>query len=416
VNESLTQDTSVFRPTLVNDLRFSYFYVSSSTVPAQEQDCAGCLGIGAPAINVPQADLSLGQSQTVLGLGRRFQLNDSVTLQRAGHRMRLGIDWEHNRGENLVWSNEPVTMTLFSPDQVRAYNQSPTLRIPLPAAFNTLNDILSLPLQSFSMGIGDPRLPEENGGTTRTSYTARLFFQDTWRLGQRLTLNYGLAWNIDRNQNYDLNKPLLLTPILGADGLGPTRKQWRNFSPSLGLAWSPARDGKTVIRAGAGIFYDFLTQPSLDPERALLGLPGLGRQNILGSSVLNPLTNIPGVSPGSRLDFRGSPTLFTGADLMAILSTIRADQQQKLTHAGDPSVLAIQITKQASSQLYPADSPVASSQQANIGVQREVARGFVVSADFAYRHFIHLGWPLDLNHFNSVRGPVIPQCTGAQAE
>jgi Carboxypeptidase regulatory-like domain len=410
--------TSVLRPTLVNDLRFSYFFISSSTVPGQEKDCAGCLGIGAPTINVPQAGLTVGQSQTILGLGRRFQLTDSVTLQRGSHRVRFGIDWEHNRGENLVWSNEPVTMTLFSPDQVRAYNARPqtpaNLRIPVPAAFNTLNDVLSLPLQNFTLGIGDPRLPEENGGTTRTSYTARLFFQDTWRLTQRLTWNYGLAWNVDRNQNYDLSKPALLAPILGSDGLGPTRKQWKNFSPSLGLAWSPSRDGKTVIRTGAGIFYDFLIQPSLDPERALLGPPGLGRQNIIGSSVPNPLSDIPGVSLGTPLDFRGSPTLFTGADLMAILPSIRTGQQQKLAYTGDPSVRAIQITKQASSQTYPANSPVASSQQADIGLQRQVARDFVVSVDFAYRHFIHLGWPLDLNHFNSVHGPVIPKCAGAQ--
>ena len=419
-DQSVLGLTSVFRPTLVNDLRFSYFFVSSSTVPAQEQDCTGCLGIGAPTINIPQAGVSIGQSQTNLGLGRRFQVTDSVTLQRGGHRARFGVDWEHNRGENLIWNSEPVTMTLFSPDQVRTYNASSrtslSSQIPLPTAFNTLNDVLSLPLQSFTVGFGDPRLPEENGGTTRTSYTARLFFQDTWRLGQRLTLNYGLAWNVDRNQNYDLNKPVLLAPILGADGLGPTRKQWRNFSPSLGLAWSPSRDGKTVIRAGAGIFYDFLTQPSLDPERALLGSPNLGRHSVDGSSVPNPLSDVPGVFPGTPLDFSGSPTLFTGAELMAILASVRADLQQQ-SDTGDPSVRAIQIFKQASiNQLYPANSPVASSQQADIGVQRQVARDFVISADFAYRHFIHLGWPLDLNHFNRVGGPVIPKCAGTQKD
>ena len=176
------------------------------------------------------------------------------------------MDWEHNRGGPLVWSNEPVTMTLFSPARVRTYNaQAPAnLRIPLPPAFLTLTDILSLPLQSFSIGIGDPRVPQENGGTVRAWNTARLFFQDTWRLERRLTLNYGLAWSIDRDQNYDLTKPAFLAPILGTDGLGPTRKNWKNFSPSLGLAWSPSQNGKTVIRTGAGIFYDFLFQGNLD--------------------------------------------------------------------------------------------------------------------------------------------------------
>ena len=216
-----------------------------------------------------------------------------------------------------------------------AYNASPQtpaiLRIPLPAAFNTLNDILSLPLQSFTLGIGDPRVPEENGGTTRTSYTARLYVQDTWRLRQRLTLNYGLAWNVDRNQNYDLSKPALLAPILGADGLGPTRKQWKNFSPSLGLAWSPARDEKTVIRAGAGIFYDFLCNPTWTPSglrsdrRVSAGRISLEVQFAIRCPIFLafPL--------GTPLDFsRTSPTLFTGADLMAILPSIRTGLQQKL--------------------------------------------------------------------------------------
>jgi hypothetical protein len=414
-DQSLLGLTSVFRPALVNDFRFSYFFVSADTVPAGEQDCPACLGVGAPQINI-QTGLSLGQSQTGLTLLRRFELSDMLTSQHGTHRARFGIDWEHNRGGNLVWNYQPVMMTLFSPDQVRTYNRSTqtpaNLRIPLPAGFGTLNDILSLPVQNFTVGIGDPHVTQEGGGTTRTSDTMRLYVEDTWRLRPQLTLNYGLAWNVDRNQNYDLSKPALLAPILGADG--PTHKQWKDFSPSLGLAWSPAHNGKTVIRAGAGIFYDFLIQPSLDPERALLGPAGLGRQNISGSLVLNPLSGIPGVPIGTRLDFTGTPTLFTGADLMEILSFVRADQEQKLT-ASDPSVSAIQITKQsAANQLYPVDSPNDSSQQLNFGVQQRLARDFVLSADFAYRHFIHLGWALDLNHFKSVHGPVIQKCIEAQ--
>ena len=109
-----------------------------------------------------------------------------------------------------------------------------------------------------------------------------------------------MGWTIDRNLNYDLSKPDLLAPILGAGGLGPTRKQWKNFSPVLGLAWSPSSNRKTVVRAGGGIFYDFLTSPPLDPERALLGPPGLGRQTVPGTSILNTLPGVPGVPAGRR--------------------------------------------------------------------------------------------------------------------
>jgi hypothetical protein len=420
-DQSLIGLTSVLRANLINDLRFSYFFISPSQLPPQQSDCPGCLGIGAPTITITQAGLSIGQSSTILGLGRRFHFSDFVSLQKGPHRSRFGMDWEHNRGGPLSWTNEPVTMTLFSPDQVRQYNASPqtpvTLRIPLPDAFYTLTDVLSLPLQSFTMGIGDPRLPQENGGTVRAWDTARLFFQDTWRLQHRLTLNYGLAWSIDRNQNYDLTKPALLAPILGTNGLGPTRKNWRNFSPSLGLAWSPSQNGNTVIRAGAGIFYDFLFQQNLDLERASLGPPGLGRQPIPGSSITNPLGGIPGVAAGVPLQFTRSPTLFTGADLMAILPSIRADQQQKLTYTGDSAVRAIQITKQAAGGLYPVNVPAWSAQHLSLGFQRQIARDFVLSGDFVYRHFIHGGLGasgVDLNHYNSVQGPIIPICTPAQ--
>ena len=50
-------------------------------------------------------------------------------------------------------------------------------------------------------------------------------------------------------------------------------------------------------------------------------------------------------------------------------------------------------------------------------MEHELARDFVLSADFVFRHFIHGGMGpsgIDLNHFNSVHGPVIPKCTAAQ--
>src|SRR5262249_5531796 len=162
--------------------------------------------------------------------------------------------------------------------------------------------------------------------------------------------------------------------------------------------------------------YDFFFQNQIDAERALLGPAGSGRQMVLGSAILNPIPGIPGVPTGTPLNFTGSPTLFTGANLMSILPAIRAGLSSNLANP-DPTLRVIQVIKQGTTFISPADLPSWSAQHVNVGFQREIARDFVASADFVFRHFIHGGLGpggVDLNHFNSVRGPVIPKCAGAQ--
>jgi hypothetical protein len=423
VDQSLLGLTSVFRPTLVNDFRFSYFFISSNELAPNSQDCATCIGIGAPTINIPQAGLFIGNATASYNLARRFHLNNYATWQAGAHRIRFGADWEHNRGGLLQWMNEPATITLYSPDRVRTYNASPQtapdLRIPLPGSFTTLNDILQLPLQTVTVAVGSPRVRQENGGYVRNWNTFRLFFEDTWRFRQRFTVNYGLGWSIDRNLNFDLKKPVFLAPLFGSDGLGPTRKQWTNVSPVIGIAWTPSADTNTVIRAGGGIFYDFLFPPNLDGERAALGPPGLGRQTFSGTSIPNPLPGVAGVPLGRPLDFRVSPTLFTGESLLNILPAVRASLLQNLSIA-DPSLQAIEVTKQLPTQLgslWPAHVPTPSALHASAGLQRRIAQNIVLSADVVYRHYIHqsLGASgIDLNHFNSARGPVIQVCSAGQ--
>jgi len=414
--------TSQLGAKLVNDFRFSYFFVSSSEQAPTEADCPGCLGIGAPSITV-LADLFIGTSLTTRVLGRRYHLQNVLAWQKGRHRLRVGGDGEIAWGGRTDRGNDPVTITLFSPQNVRDFNSLPTtppdLRIPLPVSFRRLEDILQLPVQSFTVGIGDPRVPQKGFGKTRVAPLVHLFTHDTWQLRSRFTLNYGLGWTYDAPLNYDLAKPAYLAPILGERGLAPTRKNWRNFSPSAGFAWSPWEDGRTVIRGGAGLYYDFQIPFSVaDPERVSLGPLGVGRGAFLGSGIPNPLTDVPGVPPGTLLDFR-NPTLFTGARLLEALPAIQVFLAQL---RGDPnnrdfSTTNIELDKQG--LVVARDLPAVSATHASLGVQRRIVGDLVLSADYVHRHFGHLlgragAGGIDLNRFLSAGGPVLPICTGAQ--
>jgi len=410
-DQSILGLTSQLSTSQVNDLRFSYFFVSAAQQGPQPSDCFQCLGLGAPSITVPP-DLFIGTSTTDTVLGRRYQLTDLLSWQKSTHRIQFGGDWETARGGRTDIADQPVTMTLFSPQTVRAFNalQPPNLQIQLPATFVTLQDILQLPLQNFTVGIGDPYVPQAGFGDARVAPLVYLYSQDTWHLRPRFVVNYGLAWTYDAPLNYDLRKPAYLAPVLGAFGLAPTHKNWRDFSPSAGFAWNLRGDGKTVIRGGMGVYYDAQTPFGIaDNERVSLGPRGVGRSSYFSGGIRDPIT-------GTLLNF-ANPTTFTGASLLQILPMIRANLAQL---RGDPnnrdfSVTNIEVDKQGSVDAV--DFPSVSATHFSLGVQREFARDLVVSADFVLRQFRHIGTPpglLDANHFSSARGPVLPLCTDAQ--
>lgn len=411
--------TTVVSPTLVNDLRASYFGVRVRATPADEDSCAGCLGVGRPSITVQGTGLVIGNSSATDNLEGRFELHNVLSWQKGRHRITFGADWERNRDRNLIVANDPVAMTLFAPDRVRLHNSrsAPDIAIPLPAAFETIEDILRLPVMAFTVSVGDAGVRQENGTAFRTWNTAWVYAEDAWRLHDRVTATYGLGWSFDGVLNHDLRKPALLAPILGDGGLGPTEHNWRNFAPAAGVAWTASADGRTVVHARAGRFHGphGLTS-SMDNERVALGPPGLGRQQFLWNTAFTPPVAIPNLPPGAIN--LASPSQFTGAALMFILPEVRASLMQQLA-SPDRSVQRIQMTKQQSAAaIFPSRVPNPSALHLNAGLQRELGRRVVVGADVVYRRFSHVpqgGGAIDLNHFRSIDGPAIRRC-GSAAE
>src|SRR4029079_8733434 len=85
-----------------------------------------------------------------------------------------------------------------------------------------------------------------------------LFAQDTWRMTQRLSLTYGARWELStmaksHQQVYFLD-PVTNTVRGENRPIFPPTKG--NIAPRFGLAYKPDVGGKTVIRGGAGLYFD----------------------------------------------------------------------------------------------------------------------------------------------------------------
>ena len=92
------------------------------------------------------------------------------------------------------------------------------------------------------------------GGITDNRIGA--YVGDSWKVKKNFTLTYGVRYVRDTGRT-DSNLPGI--PELNAlmPGLGnPVKQPNLNFAPQLGIAWDPTGQGKTVIRAGIGLFYE----------------------------------------------------------------------------------------------------------------------------------------------------------------
>ena len=416
---------STFSPTLVNEFRYSMTYWhNNNTIPTAQQ-CPNCLDLDEPYINVENSGLSMGnQTNTPQSrILRRHIFADNMTWQHGSHRMKFGGEVEYQKGTGTYTIDEPAAITLYSPSEIRAL--APQLVPLLPKTFNTLQDVLRLPLKSFSFGFGDPRQPPPfQIGNADHDYTTHFYWQDTWKARPNLTVTYGLAHTFETNAlNHDLSKPQYLAPIFGSgSGLLPEKHAPFHFSPAVGFAYSATKDNKTVIRGGFGIYYDTIDIELRLIERNYLGPFGAGYLTLGGSSIPNPIPGIPGVPVGKSLDFSSGPTAFSGNLLYAILPTILSTVKSEVPL--DPTNKSLALTTvgfaKSGTELFWRDYVPPSAQHFNLGVQRQISNDFAITADFVYRHFIHLTQrDLDANHYyryiNGVQTPVIPICTGNQS-
>lgn len=177
---------------------------------------------------------------------RQFQFVDNLSYIRASHQFKFGVDYR-----------------LFGPSVIGT--RLGTV-IYFPSIYGS--DGLYGGVGNFITGTFNGLVEgAQNGDASYLVKSFSAYAQDTWRIHRRVTATYGVRWEVDpppRLASGQTNFAVLqnldnLAPVMPAPPGTPLYATgYRNFAPRLGVAWQIASGshGITVLRAGAGLFYD----------------------------------------------------------------------------------------------------------------------------------------------------------------
>lgn len=229
--------THVFSPTITNELRAGLNRVLISFVQAYNGNPSD-FGITSPSAVFPDIVVSGGMifgGITGFPQGRgdtTFQYSDTLAWVHGKHSIKFGAEFRRFRNNN------------FNGGTGGQIN------------FGNLAGFLA----GAPSSITETALPATPGLRVNA---LGAFVQDDVKLTSRLTVNLGLRWEYNGVPNEIHNRlgvfdftTHALTPV-GANGVErPYQRQFTNFGPRVGFAWDPFGKGKTVIRSGAGFYYD----------------------------------------------------------------------------------------------------------------------------------------------------------------
>ena len=181
-----------------------------------------------------------------LRVGRTYHITNNLTWVRGGHTMKSGIDMRFVNGAVTNPQTQPQGRFVFDRNYTSRAGASGT-------GYSFASFLLGYPTQ-IQRDIVDT-YPE----TDRV--LAGLFVQDDIRIGQKLSLQLGVRWDImtppiqpdNRQSNFNPTDGLI---HVATDGnRGPDRKtHWDYVAPRIGVAYTPDK-GRTALRAAFGISY-----------------------------------------------------------------------------------------------------------------------------------------------------------------
>jgi outer membrane receptor protein involved in Fe transport len=387
--------TWIVSPKSTNDLRFNYSR-SNGSGSLSLDNFGGAVPLASlpfPSPFTPQNALfvmsisalknfELQDGRLAANLQQQINVVDDISLQMGSHSLKLGIDFRR---------------------------LSPSFAPPLYVQTAVFGDVPSA-------GSGNLLV----SALTSARQVALLFHnlgafaQDTWRVKPRLTVTYGVRWDVDfapSSSNgvslpavtgYNLNN--LSNLIVAPPGTSPFHTTYGNFAPRLGVAYqlSQSQDWQTVLRGGFGIFYDLVTSNAGNdfsfnsyPFGAFQAKPG--GTFPLGASGPPPIM-VPGGGLGTVFAFDPNMKLpYTLEWNVAVEQGLGMQQSVTASYVGSGGHRLLQTAEIISpnanySQADLIGNTATSDYHAlQLQFQRRLARGLQVLASYTWAHSIDDG-------------------------
>ncbi len=360
--------THILSPSMVNEFRFSWSKADSDAVHQ-------AYGIAPPAnATIPNtvtnpvvaggyAGITIDGFFGGPGLGRlgspdflpkfqhtnQMEFVESLSWLRGNHSFKFGAD-------------------IIAPMKNQYYD--------VPAGRGALrfrNSFTGSPMGDYLLGyVADFQL--SNVWVVEQRHWASMFYaQDDWKVNSKLTLNLGLRYDFitpaleANNAQTNFNPAGTGSLVFAKDGSlterGLVNPDKNNFAPRIGIVYS--LDEKTVLRGGWGIFYNLFDRVGSEDQLAL---------------------NLPGLNNSSVTQTSGSPVFFlkNGLPITQFLTAPNLDPA-----AGQ--------LKSKRLRAVATDAPKTTINQASFGLQRELMKGVVLTADFIWTRGTNLASLVNLN-------------------
>ncbi len=306
------------KPTLVTDFRFGYYrqriFVNPLALGSFATDA------GAPGLNIPgdpttnsMPHFQIQGQDASFDFGNGLYNNCNCPLIEIMQQFQFANNWTWIKGNHTI---------KFGPDIRRLQNlrvpsdQHRSGEIAFTPTFTEGPAGGGLGLASFMLGevSSFQRYVSNSLDAGERQWRTFYYGEDTWKVTPKLTINYGLRWEIynpqtvtgkDKGGWLDINTGEML--VAGENHVplsGPVKNSFKNLAPRLGIAYQ--LNPKTVIRMGYGRSFDVGMFGSIFGHSVTQNLPVLGTQSLQPSNnwdhVFNLSVGPPPLDPTTVLD------------------------------------------------------------------------------------------------------------------